>query len=377
MPWKAVVVTSYAACRHVLADPVYEAVDAAWRDRIAPGWRANSSVVPMHCALPTTNPPAHAALRKIVTAGLSRQDTAARKDQLAATAGRCLDEVEALLAAYGSVDLVPALSERFATESVLTWLGLPVVDADRLAGLTRRWSVAYELAPSAAQLADADVAHEALRTYLLPHLEHRLRAPGDGAISRWLRPAPDGGGLDLAQALTETTVLMLGAKDISALITEALLALLEDPSVGETLRQGPRDASAVAEDITRRRPPVSVVTRVTARDTALEGVPIEAGRIVHALIRAAHQDPAATTSSLTFGAGVHYCPGAPLARLHLETLLPLFACRLPGLRLIAPPTQPEGVAFPHVPRLLVIGRPAGRTEVCPPRPAADVALPGR
>ncbi|WP_035839259.1 cytochrome P450 [Kitasatospora azatica] len=360
MPWKAVVVTSYAACRKVMTDPAYATVDATWRDRITPGWRANQSLVTLHSALPTTNPPSHACLRRTLTAGLSPTAAAALRPQLTAAAERCLDDLAAALAADGTTDLVPVLAERLPMEILCTWLGLPTGDAGLLAGLTRRWSVAYELGPSPEQLADADRAHQALHEYLRPHLMDRHHAPTDDTLSRWLLPAPRGGGLDTTRVLTNTTVLLLGAKDLSALITAAVHTLLTDPSLAGGLREGTVCAAALGAEIARLRPPVGVVTRVATRDTLLAGVPVEAGSLVHALIGPANRDPARANTMLTFGAGMHYCPGAPLTRLHLQTLLPLIARCFPALRLAEPLPRSTGVAFPHLPRLLVTEAPRGR-----------------
>ena len=379
MPWKAVVVTSHQACRQVLADAAWATLDGGRRDRITPGWRANPSLVGFHSSLITTNPPAHAGLRRTLTAGLSPRAVAGLGAGVAAAVGRCLDEVGAALAADGTADLVPVLSERLPTEILCTWLGLPTGDAPALARLTRRWSLAFELGPSPAQLADADRAHAALQDYLRPHLLRRRSAPGDDTLSRWQLPAPHGGGLDITQALDNTALMFLGAKDLTALTTSAAHTLLSDPSLVARLRQDSTSAVAAAENIARLHPPIAVVTRVASRDMLLGGVTVEAGRIVHALLQPANRDSAHVGAGLAFGAGIHYCPGASLTRLQLRTLLPAVASRFPALR-IAAAAPTRGVAFPHRPSLLVTDRPAAHTVICPRRSTstgvAGAPLPG-
>ncbi|MFI5617892.1 cytochrome P450 [Streptomyces sp. NPDC051567] len=348
MPWKAVVVSDHAVCRQVLLDGNCAALDAAWRDRITPGWRVSPSLVAFHSSLLTTNPPGHARLRGSLTAGLSPRAVAAMGPSVSKAVERGVDDVVRALAHGGGAELVSALSERLPGEILCAWAGLPGRDAPALARLARRWSAACELGPGPAQLADADLAHAQLRDYFTSRLRDRARTPGEDALSRWLLPAPDGGGLGIAAAATNAALLFLGAKDLAALTTTALHALLTDAPLAGLLRRNPPAAASVAEDLAHRRPPIAVLTRVAARDMLLGGVRVPAGRIVHALLRPAHRAVADPGRTLAFGAGRHYCPGAPLTRLFLRTLLPLVASRFPAVRLDPAPPRSVGVVFPHL-----------------------------
>ncbi|MEV6048350.1 cytochrome P450 [Streptomyces xanthochromogenes] len=353
MPWKAVVVSDYALCRRVLLDRRCEVLDASWRDRLTPGWRANPSLVAFHSSLLTTNPPRHAPLRGSLTAGLSPGQVTAMRPAVAAAVEGCLDDLAGVVAREGEADLVAVLSERLPGEMLCAWMGLPAHDAPHLIRLARRWSVACELGPTPAQLADADRAYAGLRDYLLPHLLHRSRMPGEDALSQWLVPAPDGGGLDPAAAVTHAALMFLGAKDLTALITSAAHTLLTDASLARRLREDPAAAVTTAEELARRRPPIAVLTRVATAGMRLGDVSVEAGRIVHTLLQPANCGGPPAGNALAFGAGAHYCPGASLTRLCLRTLLPHLARRVPDLSLAAAPPTVEGVVFPRLRSLLV------------------------
>ncbi|MEV7441304.1 hypothetical protein AB0O22_09145 [Streptomyces sp. NPDC091204] len=351
MPWKTVVVTNYELCRHVLVDPSYAALDAAWRDQLTPGWRTNRCLVTFHTALVTMNPPAHAPLRRTLTAELSPRVVAALGPRVAAAVDRCLEGVAETMAGGGIVDLVPALAAKLPIEILCIWLGLPTQDASQLAQLTRRWSAAHDISPTPGQLADADLAHDTLCAYLLPHLEQRRRAPGDDTLSRWLLPAPHGGGLDIGQVLASTALAFLGAKDLTTLITSAVHVLIAAPSLASRLRQDAACAEAVAEDVIRLHPAIAIMSRVATREMVLGGVSVAAGSLVQLLVHPANREAAETSSTLSFGAGIHYCPAASLNRLTLRILLAQLAARFPTLVCSDGPVKTEGVVFPHLPQL--------------------------
>lgn len=367
MPWQAVVVSDYALGRQVLLDRHCAALDASWRDRITPGWRANASVVAFHSSLLTSNAPFHAPVRRVLAAGLSPRAVEAMRPRVTAVVEGCLDGLEEGLAREGSADLVCALSDRLPGEILCAWLGLPAEDASGLVRLARRWSAACELGPTPAQLADADLAYGRLGDYFRPVLAKRLHAPGEDVLSQWMLPSPGGGGLDAARALANAALLFLGAKDLSALTTTAAQALFSDPQLAGCLRRDQAAAEQAAEAIARRQPPIAILSRVATRDMVLAGLPLRAGRIIHVLLQPANQGGPRSGSALAFGAGAHYCPGASLTRSYLRILLPLLAHRFPALRPVDLQPPCDGVVFPRRTSLPVAQAPASPAPLACPR----------
>jgi cytochrome P450 len=119
----------------------------------------------------------------------------------------------------------------------------------------------------------------------------------------------------------------------------ALTTFLEHPAQWAQLAEAPTLAARVVEEVMRVRPVVPVIWRVAAEDFEFGGLRIAAGTFVSMFVTAAHTDPRVFGAAgfdislerpapLTFGGGIHYCLGAPLARAEMEEALPILAARL-------------------------------------------------
>ena len=151
-------------------------------------------------------------------------------------------------------------------------------------------------------------------------------------------------------------VLLAALETTTTLLSTTALLLLEHPSQWDRLTVQPDLVSAAVEESLRYDPPTHVISRVSSRDCELGGVEIRKDEMVHLLIGAAHRDPAKhedpelfnmhrKPAHLAFSGGIHYCLGAPLARLEAQTLLHQLVTRFPQLTLVRRPTWAPRVAF--------------------------------
>jgi cytochrome P450 len=161
---------------------------------------------------------------------------------------------------------------------------------------------------------------------------------------------------DESGALTEDEVvsmcmllLIAGHETTRSLIGAGVLALLSHPAELEALRSAPELTEQAVEEILRFDPPVQMLTRFALRDTEVSGVAVPAGSFALMLVGAANRDEAVCPDpdsfrvtrrpgrQLAFGHGIHFCLGAPLARLEASVALRLLLPELPGLRVAADP----------------------------------------
>jgi cytochrome P450 len=135
------------------------------------------------------------------------------------------------------------------------------------------------------------------------------------------------------------------------LLTNGTAALLAHPEQADALRHDPRLQSGAVDEVLRYDAPVQFVSRVASADTTIGGVPVRRDGLVIAMLGAANRDPArfpaadsfdisrTGTTVLSFGGGIHYCLGAPLARLEAGTFFPALLERFPALRLAGRPRR--------------------------------------
>jgi cytochrome P450 len=219
-----------------------------------------------------------------------------------------------------------------------------------------------ELSVSQQEQADADSAAIALRAYFASLAAERRVAPRQDLASA-LVAVRDSGADAAGLAFTEdellqtlTFVFMAGVDTMTNLLANGTAALLAHPRQADLLRARPDLGAAAADEVLRYDAPVQFIGRVSAADTAIGGVAVPADALVVAILGAANRDPARFTAPdafdiartgttvLSFGGGIHYCLGAPLARLEASTFFPALLTRFPGLHLAGTPRR-RGLVF--------------------------------
>ncbi|MEU1541188.1 cytochrome P450 [Actinacidiphila glaucinigra] len=360
-PWGALLATGYEECRQVLTGREWLTLGARWRDAHRPGWRASASTVGL-CETPLQqDPPEHTARRRPLNTVLAPRVVREAAERLVEPlTERHVGEFAAAVRRDGAADVVARVCRPLPTAVLAEMAGLPEwIDRGWLAAESAAMVRVEELAAPPSVVRRADAAALALLDAYDRALAERLRHPARDLLSRWAAEDPAGARYLLL------TLFSAGVPTTAALLAGTALALTADPALAERIRQDPGFAGPLTDELLRWDPPGRVVTRVTDADTELGGRPVPAGRVVHALIGAAHRDPQRFAAPhvfdpdrpaqrlLAFGGGLHYCLGSHLARAQALAFARAFARELPGARAAAPPVRHAGPSMADIARLTI------------------------
>ena len=299
-------------------------------------------------------PPDHTRLRGLVLRAFTARGVAALEPWIETLCDRLIDELP-----DGPFDLLPAYAAKVPVLTICHLLGMDASDAPDLL----RWSNAMVRMYTAGRTeADEAAANEAARDFgnRLREVIAAKRARPEGALLSQLIEARDGADRLTAAELIGTVVLLLNAGHEATVhaLGNGVKALLER---GLT----PADPDRSVEEILRFDPPLHLFTRFAYEDVEIAGVPIPAGTEVGALLASAGRDPAAHADpddfdpsrpakpNAAFGAGIHFCVGAPLARLEMRIALERLFARRPNLRLGEAPRYADVYHFHGLERLTV------------------------
>ena len=303
------------------------------------------------------NPPDHTRLRRLV----SRVFTPARVRDLGprieATAAELIKTASV---SGGPVDLIDALASPLPVTVISELLGVPAADYDRLVGwsdaLARGLDPAFLI--SAEDRARQQVARAEFSAYLTDLIAERRSSPGHDLVSALVGVADDGDTLS-EEELIATCILLLvaGHETTTSLMGSAVLGLIEHPGQRARLRAEPELVPGAVEEFLRYDPPVQLTARVALTDASIGAVPVAAGSAALMLIGAANRDPGLCadperlditrppTHHVSFGQGIHFCLGAPLARLETQIVLRLLLERPDDLRLAGEPAWKENTVL--------------------------------
>jgi cytochrome P450 len=306
-----------------------------------------------------SEPPKHTRLRRLVAQAFGRGHVERLRPQVAAQAAALLDGCERALADRGWFDALADYAEPLPVLVIADLLGWPAADR----GLLRPWSQAivamYEVDRTAEQEARARTACAEFAAYVGELADRRRREPADDLVTDLVQARDGGDRLD-DHELVATVVLLLNAGHEASVngFGNGLVQLLRAREQLERLRQHVADDGFVAmavEEMLRHDSPLHLFERTATEDVRLDlpggSLRLRAGEKVAALLGAANRDPAvfaepdrfvvdrSPNPHLAFGAGIHFCLGAPLARLELQTALRALLQRLPGLRLAGQPQR--------------------------------------
>jgi unspecific monooxygenase len=301
--------------------------------------------------------PAHDRLRTTVAGVFARGHTARLEPGVRALADRLVADLAARIRDDGSADLMAGVAHVLPVEVIADLLGVP----DGVRPSLRGWSTAivamYEPSSGERRRRAAETASREFADALRDLAAHRRARPGDDLVSDLVAAeshAERGGrGTQLRTdevVGTAALLLMAGHEATVNVIGNGVLALLRHPDQWRRLRADPGlDATAV-EELIRHDPPLQLFERTAVRDTEVGGHAVPAGTKVAALLGAAAHDPRVfdrpeeldvgrrPNPHLGFGAGVHYCLGAPLARLEVAAVRDALR-RQPDMALAAPPVR--------------------------------------
>ncbi|MEU8244541.1 cytochrome P450 [Actinoplanes missouriensis] len=277
------------------------------------------------------DPPRHRQLRALISKAFTARTVSNLAPAIEATVKELLDAVDD----RDEFDLAHALADPLPVMVVADLLGLPPEDRERLRGYARGL-LSFEAGDLAGQelVAAVDKAGEELLEYLREHYHRCLAEPGDNLFSRLTTATVDGESLTEEEVVNLGKLLLIGGHVTTAgALSSMVFSLVENPKAFAEVRADRQLAPNVVEETVRVRPAVMSSLRLTTKDVDLGGVTIPAGRFVSLSAISAnhderqHPDPETfdihrtANQHLGFGQGVHYCLGAPLARLEMQIAL--------------------------------------------------------
>ncbi|MFE2880742.1 cytochrome P450 [Streptomyces roseus] len=289
-----------------------------------------------------SDPPAHTRHRRVAT----RLFTTGRVRELRQYITRVVDDLMGAWRPGTEVDLVADLAVPLPVTVVCELLGVPQSDRATLAG----WS--HDLF-DATDDGRVDAASHRIGDHVTRLVDTARATPGEGPLHSFLRDC-DAGGLDADETVSLAALLLVaGHETTTHFIGNAVLALLRHPEAFQRLRRDPDLIPGALDELLRYDSPVSVATfRHSTEALRVGGVDIPAGFPVLIAPGAANRDPAAypdphrldldrdAGGHLSFGHGIHRCPGAPLARAEAEIALRALVTRFPDVRPALPAPSP-------------------------------------
>ncbi len=304
-------------------------------------------------------PPVHTRLRGLVSRAFLSRQVERLRPEIANLCNRLVDQLEA----QDEVDLLTAYAIPIPVAVICDLLGAPIEMGNQFLSWSHDMVAMYQARRDRAIEDKAVAATLAFSAWMRELIRERRGKGGDNLLMELIRAESEQGKLSEDELVT-TAILMLNAGHEATVhgIGNGIKALLEQKAtsgIGE----------GHVEEIMRFDAPLHMFTRYALEDLEWNGLRLKKGEVIGLLLGAANRDPAKfsepdrfipsrdnASQNVSFGAGIHFCIGAPLARLEMEVALPILFERLPKLRLAEPPRYRDTYHFHGLDRLQVLLR---------------------
>ena len=300
-----------------------------------------------------SEPPKHTRLRSLVAKAFNRNKIEGMRPAVERITQQLLDAIDEKVKSGENFDLIADYAEPLPVKIIADLLGFPESEEH----LLRPWSQSivkmYEVNPSEQYQIEAKKAAGEFAEYVRSLAEHRKTNPGQDLITDLAMVEENGEKLN-SHELVATCVLLLNAGHEASVnaFGNGMVAALERPEQAELLRKNSRAITETAlEEFMRFDAPLHLFERTAIVDTELGGVKIEKGQKIAALIGSANRDSTVFEKAdemdvtrdpnphIGFGAGIHFCLGAPLARLEMSVSLPALWEKYPNMQLSGTPVR--------------------------------------
>jgi pimeloyl-[acyl-carrier protein] synthase len=287
------------------------------------------------------DPPDHTRLRGLVAKAFTPRSI----ERMRPRVEQILKELLEARPAHGPMELVREFAAPLPVRVIAELLGVPPEDHLRF----RDWSNEIVRSLGEGDFDDQRAALRAtaeLRSYFEAIVDARRVAPRDDLISALVAAEEDGDRLKLSEMFATLVLLLVAGNETTTnLISNAMLALLQNPEQLALLRAEPERVPAALEELLRYDSPVQLTSRIVKEDCTLSGHRLRRGQQLVLLLGAANRDPAAFADPerldvtrgdvrhLSFSHGIHFCLGAQLARLEGTLALEALVTRYPNVRL--------------------------------------------
>ncbi len=293
----------------------------------------NESGQPLDASMISIDPPRHRQMRSLVTLAFTPRTIARLEPRISEIVNELLDGVTT----RGQMDVINDLSYPLPVIVIAELLGIPLEDRERF----KLWSDQFVgAAPSS-----GNDPQEEMSDYFKWVIEQRRKEPEDDLISALLAAQIDGKHLTEQELLGFCVLLLVAGNETTMhLIGNAIWCFDDHPAAWAELRANPTLLPDAIEEVLRYRSPVKLMFRITAQDTRIGDKDIPAGTGVTAWIGSADRDEAQFPNAetfdihrtpnrhLAFGHGIHFCLGAPLARLESKIALGIMLKRFSNIQ---------------------------------------------
>ncbi|WP_421361101.1 cytochrome P450 [Agrobacterium rosae] len=305
-------------------------------------------------------PPEHTRLRTLVNRAFVSRHVEKMKPEIEALANGLIDRFEK----DGNTELLSSFADIIPVTMIARMIGIP----EEMGPQLLKWSHAYVGMYMFKRTRDdelaADIAAKEFADYVRSVIAERRAEPKDDLLSHMIHTEHKGQYLT-DDELISTTIVLLNAGHEATVhqIGNSVRVILESGSDPALLFQDEKSTERTVEETLRIGAPVHIFQRWALEPVEIDGITFKRGEKVSLILAASNLDPQKFTDPLTFkpdraeapnlsfGAGIHFCIGAPLARLELNIVLPLLFKRLPGLRIAEQPKVKDVYHFHGLERL--------------------------
>ncbi|OWV62467.1 cytochrome [Rhizobium sp. N122] len=305
-------------------------------------------------------PPEHTRLRTLVNRAFVSRHVEKMKPELADLANRLIDG----FADQGEVELLSAFADIVPVTMIARMIGIPEEMGPQLLAWSHAYVRMYMFGRTRAQEDEAERAAKEFSDYVRTVVTERRAEPRDDLLTHMIHTEHKGQYLT-EEELISTTIVLLNAGHEATVhqIGNSVRTILESGSDPATLFRDEATTERTVEETLRICAPVHIFQRWALEPAEIDGVSFQRGDKVSLILAAANLDPAKFSDPLTFrpdrneaanlsfGAGIHFCIGAPLARLELNVVLPILFARLAGLKLAKTPVVKDVYHFHGLDRL--------------------------
>lgn len=307
-------------------------------------------------------PPDHTRLRTLV----NRAFVSRNVDQLRPRIERLANELIDRFAGDGGTELLKSFAAPLPAIVIAEMIGLPAEMAPQLLDWSNRMVAMYMFGVTEAVELDANKAAADFAAYLRGVIAERRASPREDLLSHMLTADPKDGQKLTEDEVVSTTILLLNAGHEATVHTtgNGVAAVLRSGLDPAGLFATEDQTAATVEECLRYDAPLHMFTRYALHGVELDGgLSFRQGEVIGLMLGAANRDPTRFADAnrfdpfrtdgqnVSFGAGIHFCIGAPLARIELQVALKTLFERLPGLRLAKEPEVKNVYHFHGLDRL--------------------------
>lgn len=314
------------------------------------------------CSMLELEPPAHTKLRALVNRAFVSRQVERLRPSVEQLAHHVIDQFPT----NAPFDLLPAYATPIPIKIIADLLGVPAEMGPQLVAWSNRMVAMYMHGRTEATERDANDATRAFVAFMRDYIAERRRQPRDDLLSHLIAARENGEQLSEGELVSSAILLLNAGHEATVHQTgNAVRTILMQGGDPRRFFTSAEATAATVEECLRLAPPLHMFTRIAYEPIDIaQGVTLDPGKEVGLLLAAANTDPSAFADplkfdperadqkNLSFGLGIHFCVGAPLARLELQAGLQTLFSRLPKLRLVEAPMFRDSYHFHGLERLV-------------------------